>query len=462
MSFVSPEFALLCLLFFPLYWGAARFPQAQKWLLILAGYGLYMTWVPAFALLLLAYSTVVWALARCAWHRPGWPAHWVFGLWLAGLFLVGVKYYEFLRHTVQALSAGLGAWLPMADWAAPVAVSFFTFQAITYLVAVGRDGMPARSWSDVVLFLCFWPTLFAGPIWRAADFFAQRDAGCAQPLQPHRAFYLIWLGLLQKLVLASWLAAQVVEPVYRLPEQYGSLSVAGAMVGYSLQIFFDFAGYTSIVTGLGLLLGYRLPDNFLQPYLARNVQEFWTRWHVSLSRFIRDYIYIPMGGNRRGWVRTQWHVLAGMLISGLWHGAQWTFVLWGLLHGLAVVALHLGQRGGMRPWPRWLAQGITFTFVTLAWVFFRADDVPQALQVLTALWAEPAQGATADVPWLAVLGLLLALWWFSARAQRVQAWSVRVMQEMDVLQLLCTLVLGACVLIALGPEGVPSFIYYRF
>ena len=463
MSFVSPEFALLCLLFFPLYWSLSRFGQAQKWLLILAGYGLYMSWVPTFALVLLAYSTVVWALARGPLQRPRWPVPWVLGLWLAGLFLAGVKYYEFFRTTLVDLWTGLGSWLPVAQWAAPVAVSFFTFQAITYLVAVGRDGLPARSWSDVVLFLCFWPTLFAGPIWRAADFFSQRDAGhCGRALQPHRAFYLMLLGLLQKLVLASWLAAQVVDPVYRLPEQYGSLSVSAALVGYSLQIFFDFAGYTCIVTGLGLLLGYRLPDNFLQPYLARNVQEFWTRWHVSLSRFIRDYIYIPMGGNRRGWLRTQWHVLAGMLVSGLWHGAQWTFVLWGLLHGLAVVALHVGQRWGWRAWPRWLAQGITFAFVTLAWVPFRAEDMPQAWQVLAALWPQASAGVQAGVPWMAVLGLTVALWWFSLRAQRIENAAVRVLQEMDWVQLLCVLVLGTSLLIALGPDGVPGFIYYRF
>lgn len=463
MSFVSPEFALLCLLFFPLYWALAARPVAQKWLLILAGYGLYMSWVPVFAWVLLGYSTGVWALARLAQQRRE-RLPWVLGLWLAVLFLLGVKYYEFLRQSLQALAPLLGAWLPVAEWVAPVAVSFFTFQAITYLVAVGRDGLPARSWSEVLLFLCFWPTLFAGPIWRASDFFAQRTGAGHGPLEPQRALYLIGLGVLQKLVLASWLAEQVVDPVFRLPEQFGSLSVAGAMVGYSLQIFFDFAGYTSLVTGLGLLLGYRLPENFLQPYLARHVQEFWRRWHVSLSRFIRDYIYIPLGGNRHGWWRTQWHVLAGMLVSGLWHGAQWTFVLWGLLHGLAVVAWHLGQRLGWRPWPRWLAQGLTFAFVTLAWVFFRADDVPQALQLLAALWPHPADvaAASATVPWLPVLGLLLALWWFSARAPRMEAAAVRLLQDMDGLQLLCLVVLVGSLLLALGPEGVPSFIYYRF
>jgi hypothetical protein len=184
--------------------------------------------------------------------------------------------------------------------------------------------------------------LFAGPIWRAEHFFAQTDRQrparrVGSPRQGWLALYLIVLGLVQKVVLASWLSAQVVDPVYKSPDQFASVSLGAAMLGYSLQIFLDFAGYTLIVTGLALLLGYRLPVNFRQPYLARNLSDFWTRWHVSLSSFIRDYIYIHLGGNLLGWGRTQLNVLSGMLISGLWHGANWTFVVWGLLHGLGVV-----------------------------------------------------------------------------------------------------------------------------
>jgi alginate O-acetyltransferase complex protein AlgI len=200
------------------------------------------------------------------------------------------------------------------------------------------------------------------------------------PRQGWLALYLIALGLVQKVVLASWLSAQVVDPVYKFPDQYASVSLAAAMLGYSMQIFLDFAGYTLIVTGLALLLGYRLPVNFRQPYLARNLSDFWTRWHVSLSSFIRDYIYIPLGGNRLGWGRTQLNVLSGMLISGLWHGANWTFVVWGLLHGLGVVVQNMAKRWGMPAWPRWAAQILTFVFVSVAWVFFRADSLPQAIK----------------------------------------------------------------------------------
>ncbi|PUE11527.1 hypothetical protein B9Z51_04370 [Limnohabitans sp. T6-5] len=467
MSFVSPEFALACLLFFPLYWALADHWRWQRGLLIVSAYALYTSWVPVFAAVLLAYSTGVWALGR--WMQVARSSHkpLALGLWLAGSFLVVLKYYEFVRESFQALLEGTGfqSLLPVLDVVAPVGVSFFTFQAITYLVSVGRQSLPARSWADVLLFLSFWPTLFAGPILRAEHFFAQVDAAqVGRPFEGWRALYLIALGLVQKVVLASWLAAQVVDPVYKFPEQYNSASLVAAMLGYSLQIFLDFAGYTAIVTGLALLMGYRLPVNFRQPYLARNLSDFWTRWHVSLSSFIRDYIYIPLGGNRRGWARTQWNVLAGMFISGLWHGANWTFVAWGLMHGLGVVVLNLASRWGMKPWPRLAAQAMTFGFVTLAWVFFRADTVPQALQMLQGLVILPHEtaGLGQPVPWpplLLILGLVLGL---SHWAQALEDWCTDGLQRMGRVAACGCLSALLCAVLYLGPEGVPGFIYYRF
>lgn len=470
MSFVSPEFALLCLLFLPVYWSLAEHPRAQRGLLIASAYGLYATWVPVFAGVLGVYSTVIWGLGR--WMQRAAPARLplVLGLWLAGSFLFTLKYYEFVRETFQALLqlTGLVSLLPVLDWVAPVGVSFFTFQAVSYLVMVGRTPALARSWPDVLLFLSFWPTLFAGPIWRAEHFFAQTDdpdpARCVgHPHQAWLALYLITLGLVQKVVLASWLSAQVVDPVYKFPDHYASVSLAAAMLGYSLQIFLDFAGYTLIVTGLALLLGYRLPVNFRQPYLARNLSDFWTRWHVSLSSFIRDYIYIPMGGNRLGWGRTQLNVLTGMLISGLWHGANWTFVVWGLLHGLGVVVQNTAKRWGMPVWPRWAAQMLTFVFVSLAWVFFRADSVPQALHMLQGLWQSQAGfWLPEQLPWWGLLGIAALVGGLSPWALRWQRLSVAWLARLGPWLGGVLLALLWCVVLYGAPEGVPSFIYYRF
>jgi D-alanyl-lipoteichoic acid acyltransferase DltB (MBOAT superfamily) len=277
-----------------------------------------------------------------------------------------------------------------------------------------------------------------------------------------RALYWIGLGLFQKMVLASWLAEKVVDPVFKWPEQFSGASVLAAMLGYSLQIFLDFGGYTLIVSGLALLLGYSLPLNFRQPYLAVNVQDFWTRWHISLSSFIRDYIYIPLGGNRGGWGRTQVNVVLGMLISGLWHGANWTFVVWGALHGLAVVAYNLARAADLRPWPRWLALPGTFLFVTLAWVFFRADSLDQAFLVFERLTQGPWNAVSADVYWW-MLGALSAVFWgLSCWAQALEQWAVRVLDRLGLWASMALMVLVLFVVIALGPEGVPGFIYYRF
>ena len=253
MSFVSPEFGLFCLLFLPAYWALASRPGWQRGLLILTGYGLYATWVPKFAVVLLVYSTAMWALGRRMQSVPDSRRPLWLGLWLTGSFLLSLKYYEFVRETFQKMLQGMGfdALLPVLDVVTPVGVSFFTFQAVTYLVMVGRQPGLARSWADVLLFLSFWPTLFAGPILRAEHFFAQLDERDPQlrvglPKQSWLALYLIVLGLVQKVVLASSLSAQWVDPVYKFPEQFSSLALMAAMLAYSLQIFLDFAGYTSI------------------------------------------------------------------------------------------------------------------------------------------------------------------------------------------------------------------------
>ena len=470
MSFVSPEFGLFCLLFLPAYWALASRPGWQRGLLILTGYGLYATWVPKFALVLLVYSTAMWALGRRMQSVPDSRRPLWLGLWLAGSFLLSLKYYEFVRETFQKVLQGMGfdALLPVLDVVTPVGVSFFTFQAVTYLVMVGRQPGLARSWADVLLFLSFWPTLFAGPILRAEHFFAQLDERDPQlrvglPKQSWLALYLIVLGLVQKVVLASCLSAQWVDPVYKFPEQFSSLALMAAMLAYSLQIFLDFAGYTSIVTGLALLLGFTLPVNFRQPYLARNLSDFWSRWHVSLSSFIRDYIYIPLGGNRRGFARTQLNVLLGMLISGLWHGASWTFVVWGLLHGLGVIVVNVAQRLGMPVWPRWAAQMVTFVFVSVAWVFFRADSVSHALQMLQGLFVNPKGFWADDIPqaWGLVL-IALCVGGLSPWAADLERKATVYLERLSPRWGVMVLIILLCAVLFYGPEGVPNFIYYRF
>ncbi len=466
MSFVSPEFALLCLLFFPLYWGLAAQPRAQKALLLLSGYALYASWDVAFALQLLAYSLGIAALGQWLARQPTQRLPWCVALVLTVGCLVFFKYAEFLRTSLVALSDSLGLSLPLPVWdvVAPVGISFLTFQAITYLVMVARQPTRVRPVPHVLLFLCFWPTLFAGPILRAELFFAQWDAGTpGRPRDSALALYLLVLGAAQKLIFATWLADTWVDPVFKSPEAYGAVSLLAAMGAYTLQIMLDFAGYTWIVTGLALLLGYALPENFRQPYLARNLQVFWTRWHVSLSSFIRDYIYIPMGGNRRGFSRTQVNVLVGMLISGAWHGASWTFVVWGLLHGLGVVAVNLYKQARGPALPAWMAHGLTLLFVTLAWVFFRAESLAGAMAMLQGVVTQPmGWNSVPTGPFSALVALACAFGLLSRHAQALQTQVVNWVQAAPLWAVGAALVVCVFVVIALGPSGVPGFIYYRF
>jgi D-alanyl-lipoteichoic acid acyltransferase DltB (MBOAT superfamily) len=251
--------------------------------------------------------------------------------------------------------------------------------------------------------------------------------------------------------------------VFKSPEQYGGLSLLAAMVGYTLQIMLDFGGYTLIVTGLALLLGFELPANFRQPYLARNLQDFWTRWHVSLSSFIRDYIYIPMGGNRLGFARTQANVLFGMVLSGVWHGPNWTFVVWGLLHGLGVVAVNLYKRAQGPVMPAWFSQTLTLLFVALAWVFFRAESVEAACSMLYSVVSN--EHVFWQVPTGAMLTLLMMVTVFLSLSRHAQALQTRVVTWLQASPVWAVgAVLSLCIfgVVALGPSGVPGFIYYRF
>lgn len=476
MSYISPEFAFLAVLFFPLYWALSRWHRWQQLLLLLSSYGLYASWSWSMACLLALYSLALWLLGMgLQTAAQAYRKHLLtVGLVAVTVFLVAAKYFNYLTELLAPLMGWLG-WVhaPLqAQWAVPVGVSFFTFQAVTYLVSVYRGHLLAQSLPRVMLYLSFWPTLFAGPIFRAESFFAQLAPASwtGQPLQGARAIYLILLGLAQKLVLASWLATQFVDPVFKYPDSQAGLSVLCGVVAYTLQILFDFAGYTSVVTGLALLLGFTLPENFRQPYLALNMREFWQRWHISLSSFITHYIYVPLGGNQKGFVRTQINVIVAMLISGLWHGAATAFVVWGLLHALAIVWLNVREKYRMPALPPSWAHVLTFLFVVMTWVFFRCasggGDAGDALQVFRSLWQ--GGGATWWIPVpqiMPVLGLLfltIAIFPLSRHAQALEGWVCQQLTSLPFWAVTGCMVMSVWGSIALGPSGVPSFIYYQF
>jgi alginate O-acetyltransferase complex protein AlgI len=467
MSFVSPEFAFAALLFFPVFWGFRTYPTVQLWFLVVASYLLYGTWSSSAALALLALSVFIWytgsyinRLDRACRFRAVVMA----GAVLGGLAtLLVTKYYNFLRQTVLDLLPGLGLGhsLPIVDLVAPAGISFFTFQAMTYLVWQYRSDRQAQPLVKVMAFLAFWPTVLSGPILRADDFFRQIVApGFGAPKAVPRAIYLILLGLVEKLVFENWLADSFVNTAFRYPENLDALAALAAIVGYSLQIFLDFAGYSLIVTGLALFLGYEIPANFAQPYLANNVREFWRRWHISLSSFIRDYLYIPLGGNRVGAIRSRLNIVIAMLASGVWHGASLNFVLWGVLHAAGVLVVGFTDKVKCK-WglPKGLGAALTFMYVSLAWVFFRSASVDDALRILRQLTVFPAVFELRYASFLLFIVLFFNVSRYAEDIERgVTAWMERAAAWR--LAVACSFVSWG--VIQFGPNGIPGFIYFKF
>jgi D-alanyl-lipoteichoic acid acyltransferase DltB (MBOAT superfamily) len=378
------------------------------------------------------------------------------------LVLIFFKYFELIRQASLSILSflGLNVFLPALDIVAPAGISFFTFQAITYLTWRYKNPNEKVSVIDTTLYLSFWPTLFAGPIFRAQDFFKQLSGpNVGSPIQVSKAIYFILLGLLQKLVFANWLQDAFVDNAFRYPDAQNFISVFSAVLGYSLQIFLDFSGYTLIVTGLGFLLGYELPINFRQPYLAINLQDFWRRWHISLSTFIRDYVYIPLGGNQKGFARGQLNLLIAMVLSGIWHGASYTFILWGMLHGLGAIFVNILHKFVSIPIPTILSRISTLLFVGFAWIFFRSSTFDDALTLISS---SSNLKFIFDVNFLALIIFTTLFFIASANAQRMQDFFVSLIDSFGTLALIVVISAFSFMLVLLGPSGVPNFIYYRF
>jgi alginate O-acetyltransferase complex protein AlgI len=370
------------------------------------------------------------------------------------------KYYSFFAQQWAdvASNVGVGATLPLLTIALPVGISFFTFQAISYVVDVKRRQVEPASTVDFAVYLSFFPHLVAGPIVRAREFLPQLK----RPRDPNRVavgsgLSLIALGLVKKVVIADFLARALVDRVFALPQAYVAPDVLLAAYGYTAQIYCDFSGYTDMAIGLALLLGFVFPQNFRSPYRATGFRDFWRRWHMTLSRFLRDDLYIPLGGNRRGRLLTYRNLLVTMVLAGLWHGAAWTFVLWGAFHGLGLVCEHaLGGRIRVPGWLRWL---VTFHLIVFSWVLFRAQSLTDVGRFFSRL-AVPGHATLWSAPVLAAITVVVGLQLLPARPLEVFQARIEALQPV-------LLGVGLAVVVAFAgatvpSQGVPPFIYFRF
>jgi alginate O-acetyltransferase complex protein AlgI len=402
--------------------------RTKKRNLLIASYIFYAAWNPPFVVLLWISTLIDWFVGarlggtdRPAARRALLLLSLCVNLGMLGFF----KYGGFLLNTFCALAAAAGVHYQPPAWhiVLPVGISFYTFQTLSYTLDIYmRKARPWHSFLDYALFVTFFPQLVAGPIVRAVDFLPQ----CSEPRRATRS-QVLWglgmltLGLFQKVVLADFALAPVADQVYAAPYAAGCYAAWIGTFAFSSQIFCDFAGYSACAIGAGLCLGFALPDNFRQPYAAIGFRDFWRRWHISLSTWFRDYLYIPLGGSRCGRFRALFNVMLTMLIGGLWHGASWRFVAWGGLHGAYLVAergvtlLWGGARwAGLRP-TRLALAGVTYLGVCLGWVFFRAADFGSAFAMLRTMLTGGAGSldlgsSEAGRVLLVTIGILVAHW----------------------------------------------------
>ncbi|MFZ0325443.1 MAG: MBOAT family O-acyltransferase [Actinomycetes bacterium] len=506
MLFPTIEFAAFFAVVLLLNWLLMPRRTAWKWFILGASYFFYAYADPWLTILLMVVTVVnqggATLLVRASTAQT--RRRWLIATVAADLALLGwFKYFDFFVVQVNEALArfGMDAPLPVLAIVLPIGISFYTFQGISYVIDISRGDVELAHPLDFAVFQAFFPHLVAGPIVRAREFIPQLARARnprAVPLTP--ALFLIAGGLFKKIVIADYLATSIVDPVFDVPGQHSSAEVITAFVAYSVQIYADFSAYTDIAIGLALLLGFRFPQNFDRPYAAASLQSFWRRWHMSLSRWLRDYLYVPLGGNRRGSARTYLNLMLTMLLGGLWHGASWTFVIWGGLHGAGLAVERWWNRrrqrlaaghdeivGPSNP-PPGLAVGAeafreltekqavverpvsgglarpvavlaTFSFVTFAWVFFRSPSLAVVAELLRQLFVlGPAPLVT--LPVLAAIAVGLG-----SQAIPQRGWALVERTASALPWWAQGLAFGCFVVLidAVVPQqGVAPFLYFRF
>lgn len=469
MLFSSGFFWFLFILFLPVYILLKN--NKARMVLFVVGFSLYFYYKSSglFFLMLIGTSLVDWLISWRIFHtrsRSGKLA-WMWLSILISLSILGYfKYANFFLWNWNAMVEG--NFQPL-DIILPVGISFYTFQSISYVVDVYRRRLtPTRSWLDYLFFLSFFPALVAGPIVRADYFIPQ----LRKNLQPTAAMiwaglWLVIVGIFKKAVIADYIA-QYNDLVFTSPDIYTGVQALMGVLGYTMQIYCDFSGYSDMAIGLALIMGFKLGINFDSPYQSRNLTEFWRRWHISLSSWLRDYLYIPLGGNRKGVFRTYVNNFLTMLIGGLWHGAAWKFVFWGAMHGVGL-AVHKACKPVLAKIPDnfltlFFSWALTFVYVSLLWVFFRAASFEDSILIIKNIFVdfdfrEFPQFFSNRMVWCLMMLALIIMHFVPQRwADALQTCFIRSPWIVKLLVFLCAVQL----VIEFMTAEVQPFIYFQF
>jgi len=476
--FPTIDFAIFFGIVFLVNWLARPYPRTWKILILAASYVFYGWWDWRFVFLLAASTCITIVGGRAIHTRRSEKARRAALVVTVAAELGLLGYFKYTDFVIASVDNGLhrlgvhGVPLTPLLVTLPVGISFFTFMGLSYVIDIYRRKLAPSPALDVAVFVAFFPHLVAGPIVRGSDLLPQ--IARAERRDPRRidlpgAAYLIWAGLFKKVVISSYVSTAIVAPVFNAPHLATAPEIVLAAYGYAVQIYCDFSGYTDIAIGCAMLLGFAFPQNFDAPYTARSLQDFWRRWHMTLSFWLRDYLYIPLGGSKGTRSEMYRNIMITMILGGLWHGAAWTFICWGGLHGIGQCVGHHRRdrrvRRGLPPqseqplaqaWQRFA----TFNLVCLGWIFFDASTVNDAFTLIGRLvttWGEPAPLVRLPVA-AAILGSIALQYVprsLSLRAEEAFA-------RLGMAAKAGVLALGLLAITTLGPPGVAPFIYYKF
>lgn len=471
MIFSSGLFWLLFLIFIPIY--ASLKSNRTRMVIFVSAFSLYFYYKSSgiFFLLLMGTSVVDWIISRLI-YRTGTKWKRKALMWISICFSLSIlSYFKYINFFGEIWNQMVVDNYQPLDVILPVGISFYTFQSISYVVDVYRRRLePTDNWLHYFFFLSFFPQLVAGPIVRADYFMPQiKQNRRATGVDIWAGLWFIIIGIVKKAIIADYIA-QYNDGVFQYPGAEGFLGLQSLMgvLGYTMQIYCDFSGYSDMAIGIAMIMGFRLGINFDSPYQSRNLSEFWRRWHISLSSWLRDYVYIPLGGNRKGTFRTYLNNFLTMLIGGLWHGAAWKFVFWGAMHGVGL-AVHKACKPVLQKIPdNWFTVfvfwAVTFLYVSLLWVFFRAASFEDSVIIINNIfidfhWNQIPQFFEARAVWcIMMIALIISHFIPQSVADRVQYLFV---SSPWIVKLICFLTVVQLVIEFMSEEVAP-FIYFQF
>ncbi len=492
MLFPTTVFAVFFAVVYALHWSLPERSLARKVVLLAASVFFYCWWRCDFAAMMLASAALNHFLAKRIDAAPVPRRKKTLLVVAVTINLAALAFFKYTGFIFTQIALPLavpicnafGATDALLDFneralpfvqsiVLPVGISFYTFQAVSYVadVAWGKC-RPAASYLDFANYLSFFPKLAAGPIARPGDLLPQMEALPARtlPIDTGRATTLVLGGLLKKMVVANWLAGHLADPFFQFPEDYGTFDAFLGCYGYAIQIYCDFSAYSDIATGCALLLGFKFPENFRAPYIATSFQDFWRRWHISLSSWLRDYLYIPMGGSRCAKWKIHRNLVMTMLLGGPWHGAGWTYILWGAIHGVAQVIERPFNKKRPKDAPpenravKFLRGLVTFHVVVFAWIFFRAgasdaEGLATVRGVFSAFTNTGEPAKLFSVTALVLLASGFALQLLDGETPR-KVWAAFSRLNPCLRALIAAILLA--IVLGLGPSGVAPFIYFQF